>query len=50
MGRILFPIALCLVLAALWIVSAMRNQPTVVPDEHTVRAQITAVAAPTTAR
>jgi hypothetical protein len=43
----LFLVALCLVMAPLWIVSALRNQPTVGPDEHTVRAQITAVAAPT---
>jgi hypothetical protein len=50
MGRILFLLSLCVVLMSLWIVSALRNQPTVAPDEHTVRAQITAVAAPTTAR
>jgi len=50
MGRLLFLLSLCLVLAVLWIVSALRNQPTVAPDAHTVRVQITAVAAPTTAR
>ena len=50
MGRILFLLSLGLILAGLWIVSAMRNQPTVAPEEHTVRAQITAVAAPTRAR
>ena len=50
MGRILFLLSLCCVLAPLWIVSAIRNQPTVAPDDHTVRAQITAVAASTKAR
>jgi hypothetical protein len=47
MGRLWFLLSLCLLLMALWVVSALRNQPTVAPDEHVVRAQITAVAAPT---
>lgn len=50
MGRLLFLLSLSLLLAALWTVSALRNQPTVAPDEHAVRVQITAVAAPTRAR
>jgi hypothetical protein len=50
MGRILFLLLLLLVLAPLWFVSALRNQPTIAPDEHVVRAQLTAVAAPTRAR
>ncbi len=50
MGRMLFLIALGLVLTPLWIVSAVRSQPTVAPDEHIVRGQLTAVAAPTRPR
>jgi hypothetical protein len=50
MRRILFFLSLGLILAGLWIVSAVRNQPTVAPGEHTVRAQVTAVADATRAR
>ena len=37
---------LCAALLALWITSALRQQPSVTSDEHVVRAQMTAVAAP----
>ncbi len=50
MRRILFLLSLCLALSALWLVGALRSQPTVAPDERVVRGQITAVAAPTKAR
>ena len=49
MGRNLLFLSLGLIFAGLWIMSALHNQSTVAPDEHTVRAQITAVAAPTRA-
>ena len=38
---------LCAALLTLWITSALRHQPSVHADEHAVRAQMTAVAAPT---
>jgi len=37
---------LCAALLALWITSALRQQPSARSDEHAVRAQMTAVAAP----
>ena len=46
---VLLPLC-ALVLAAWWIGSALHTQPSVGPAEQTVRAELTAVAAPAKAR